>query len=135
MKFAVAGLIVCLLAALPAVAQKNKNKNKKGAAEVQIISLKIQRDGGTVALEGKVKNVSSKPLRGLVFFFEFLQFDGRMISRMTTAVSEDVMNPGEEGEFTTQTPDQVRAVHVRLDAEDSQGRYLKLDKPGPHVID
>jgi len=133
MKFAVAGLLVCLLLGFPAEAQKNKNK--KGSAEVQILNLKIQRDGGNVALEGKVRNVSGKPLRGLVFFFEFLQFDGRMISRMTTSVSEDVMNPGEEGEFTTQTPDQVRAVHVRLDAEDTQGRYLKVDKPGPHVID
>lgn len=133
MKFAVAGLVVCLLAVLPAAAQKSKTK--KGAPEVQIVSLKVQRDGATVALEGKVKNVSEKPLRGLVIFFEFLQFDGRMISRMTTQVSEDVMGPGEEGEFTTQTPDQVRAVHVRLDAEDTQGRYLKVDKPGPHVID
>ncbi|MBL8291739.1 MAG: hypothetical protein JNN08_07880 [Bryobacterales bacterium] len=133
MKFAVAGLVVCLLAGLPAAAQKGKTK--KGAPEVQIVSLKVQRDGGTVALEGRVKNVSEKPLRGLVIFFEFLQFDGRMISRMTTQVSEDVMGPGEEGEFTTQTPDQVRAVHVRLDAEDTQGRYLKVDKPGPHVID
>lgn len=133
MKFVVAGLIVCLLLAFPAAAQKNKSK--KGAAEVQILNLKIQRDGGNVALEGRVKNVSDKPLRGLVFFFEFLQFDGRMISRMTTSISEDVLNPGDEGEFTTQTPDQVRAVHVRLDAEDTQGRYLKVDKPGPHVID
>lgn len=133
MKFVVAGLIVCLLPVLPLAAQKSKNK--KGGPEIQIVNLKIQRDGGMVALEGKVKNVSDKPLRGLVVFFEFLQFDGRMISRMTTQVSENVMDPGEEGEFTTQTPDQVRAVHVRLDAEDTQGRYLKVDKPGPHVID
>ncbi len=133
MKFVVAGLILCILPVFAAAAQKSKSK--KGAAEVQVVSLKVQRDGGMVALEGKMKNVSDKPLRGLVIFFEFLQFDGRMISRMTTHVSEDVMNPGEEGEFTTQTPDQVRAVHVRLDAEDTQGRYLKVDKPGPHVID
>ncbi len=49
-----------------------------------------------------------------------------MISRMTTIASEHAVDPGEEAEFLTQTPDQVRAVHVRLDAEDSKGRYLRL---------
>lgn len=133
MRLWLVALVLCLSTGLPVAAQKGKTK--KGGPEVQIVNLRVQRDGGVIALEGKVKNVSEKTLRGLVVFFEFLEPGGQMISRMTTQVTDEEMKPGDEGEFLTQTPDPVRAVHIRLDAEDTQGRYLKVDKPGPHVID
>ena len=133
---AVIGLILVLLVlALPVAAQKGKKKKEKGAPDIQIVHLKIQRDGGNIILEGKMKNISEKPMKGMIVFFEFLEFNGKMISRMTTQVSEADLAPGEEGEFATQTPDQVRAVSVRLDAEDTKGQYLLFDKPGPYTID
>ena len=136
MKFAVAALLAALLmAAGSAAAQKGKKKKERGAPDLAVTRLKIQREGDHIVLEGKIKNVSLKSLRGMVLFFEFLEFDGKMISRMTTGVSEDDVPPGEEGEFTTQTPDQVRAVSVRLDGEDGRGQYLVLDKPGPYTIE
>jgi hypothetical protein len=50
-------------------------------------------------------------------------------------VSEVVVRPGEEQFFEAQTVDPVRAVHIRLDAEDKEGRYLKVDKRGPYAIE
>ena len=121
------------LVALAAAAQK-KGKEPK-PPEITVVEFKVRRDAGVVAVEGRVKNGSDKPLKGVVLFFEFLEPSGRMIQRKNTQVTENLVEPGEEGEFTAQTTDPVRAVQVRLDAEDKEGRYLRVDKPGPYTID
>ena len=131
-----AGLAVCLLFAQ----DRGKDRNRRGKPDPNKlpevnVELRIERDAGTIKVDGKAKNVGVKPLEGIVLFFEFLEPGGRMISRMTTVAAEDAIQPGKEAEFLTQTPDQVRAVHVRLDAEDSKGRYLRLAKAGPFTIE
>jgi hypothetical protein len=115
-------------------ADKPRPKKQTKPPDVCVIALKIERDGSNVALEGTVRNNSGRPMKGLVLFFEFIEPGGRMISRMNTEVTGTTLDPEHEGEFLAQTPDQVRAVSVRLDAEDKEGRNLTLDKPGPHVI-
>ncbi len=121
--------------ALSAAADKKAPKKKaKGAPDLAVIALKIERDDKVVMIEGAVKNISGKPIRGVVLYFEFLEFGGRMISRMKTEATEQVLEDGEEVEFEAQTPDQVRAVDIRVDAEDKSARYLIPDKPGPHRI-
>jgi len=118
-------------------AEKRKRNKPSGPQppEVRIAEFRVQRDGGLISVEGRIVNGSQKPFKGLVLYFEFLEFNGRMISRKNTEVTENTIGPGEDSEFTTQTPDQVRAVHVRIDAEDKDGRYLTVDKPGPYVIE
>ncbi len=129
---ALAALALCFGAAQER--RKPRKKNDKSPPEVAL-ELKIQRDGDKIVLDGKVRNIAIKPLEGVVLFFEFLEPGGKMISRMNTEASEHKLDPGDEGEFQTQTPDQVRAVSVRLDAEDKKGRYLRLDKAGPFTIE
>lgn len=126
-----------LVGAPSAEAAKKKPKKASGPQppEVKVAEFKIQRDGGLIAVEGRLVNGSEKPFKGLVLFIEFLEFNGKMISRKNTEVTGNTVAPGEDSEFTTQTPDQVRAVHVRLDVEDKEGRYLTVDKPGPYVIE
>jgi hypothetical protein len=131
--FALAIVLIAACALLAADKKRSKDKNKP--PDVEIVSLKIQREERNIALEGVVRNNSPKPMKGLVLFFEFLEFNGRMISRMKTEVSEEMLQPGEEAEFLTQTPDQVRAVDIRLEAEDRDGRNLLINKPGPHRIE
>jgi hypothetical protein len=131
MRFLAAALLLCFV--LPAPAQKNKNK--KGLPELQVVSIKLHRESGLLSIEGSVKNISEKPMRGVVLFLEFLEAGNHMISRMQTDITEEELAPNEDREFLTQTPDPVRAVSVRLDAEDKEGRYLKVDKVGPYPID
>ncbi|MEZ5398636.1 MAG: FxLYD domain-containing protein [Bryobacteraceae bacterium] len=128
-------VLVAAAAALSGMAQKKPKQGSKQTPTLAITAFEIRREGDIVAIEGAVKNVSGKPVKGVVLFFEFLEFNGRMISRMKTEVSEETLEDGEEAEFLTQTPDQVRAVHVRIDGEDKAARYLILDKPGPYPIE
>lgn len=122
---------VCVLAA----DKKKPKSGKKNEPEVLVSGVKILRDADGITVDGRMKNVSGKPLRGLVVFFEFLEPGGRMISRMHTEVGEGALAVDEEGTFEGQTPDQVRAVWVRLEVEDKDGRYLRLNNPGPYTIE
>jgi hypothetical protein len=45
------------------------------------------------------------------------------------------VEPGEEGVVEAQTNSQARMVSYRIDAEDKDGRYLTLDRPGPFAIE
>lgn len=135
MRRLLAAAVLCALALCLSAADKKRPKTKPDKPpEVVIVSFKVERDSGNFSVEGTVKNNSGKPMKGLVLFFEFMEPGGKTISRMNTTVTEHTLEPGEEGEFLTQTPDQVRAVHVKLDAEDKEGRYFTIDRPGPHTI-
>lgn len=136
MKFAFASAGCLALALCLVAAEKKRPKAKpEKPPEVVIVDFKVHRDAGNFAVEGRVRNNSDKPMKGLVLFFEFMEPGGKTISRMNTTVSDTPLEPGDEGEFLTQTPDQVRAVHVKLDAEDKDGRYFTIDKPGPYTIE
>jgi hypothetical protein len=131
-----AAIVLLALSILGWTADKPRKKGKpEKPPEIRVIDLEIRREAGLVAIEGKVRNGSDKPFKGLVLFFEFLEPGGKTISRMNSRITESMVEPGDDGEFQTQTPDQVRAVHVRLDAEDRDGRYLTIDKPGPYTIE
>ncbi len=127
-----------LLAAVtwaPAQRGRNKEKDKGKPPDLELVELKIRRDEKVITVDGRVRNISSKPMKGVVLFFEFLESDHKMISRMIAEVTKDVVAPGEDASFETQTKDQSRAVAVRVDAEDADGRYFLVNKPGPHEIE
>ena len=131
-------LLPLALAAPWLSAQKERehgSKDKNKAPDLEIIELKVRREEKTISVEGRVRNISAKPMKGIVLFFEFLESDHKMISRMIAEVTKDLVEPGEDASFETQTKDQSRAVALRLDAEDSEGRYFKPDKPGPYQIE
>lgn len=139
MKFAAACLAVLVLP-LAADAQKSKERSRKDKdkgkpPDVLVLDFKIYREGSNIAVEGRVKNNALLPFKGLILFIEFLEPGGRTISRMNHRIVDDRLEPGDDAQFSAQTPDQVRAVHVRMDAEDKDGRYLTMDKPGPYTIE
>lgn len=132
-------MLLAIALGLPALAQKGKRdakgKEKEKPPEIEVIELKIARDGKVVNVDGRVRNISAKPMKGIVLFFEFLESDGKMISRMIADVTKEVVPPGGDSGFETQTKDQSRAVSVRVDAEDVDGRYFRVDRPGPYEIE
>jgi hypothetical protein len=97
--------------------------------------LDVRREGAVILLDGTVRNTGTRPFKGIVLFFEFFEPSGKMIVRKTIAVTESLVEPGEEASFEAQTPDIVRAVGYKIDAEEKDGRYLTIDKPGPNVIE
>lgn len=110
-------------------------KDKDSPPDLEIVELKVRREEKLITVDGRVRNISAKPMKGVVLFFEFLEADHKMISRMIAEVTKDAVPPGEDGAFETQMKDQSRAVAVRVDAEDIDGRYFKVDKPGPYEIE
>ncbi|MBM3811977.1 MAG: hypothetical protein FJW20_10130 [Acidimicrobiia bacterium] len=129
--------LAALLLAIAIPAQKGRPRPVPGPKppEVQLVEIRVHREPRIVAVEGRVRNNSDRSFKGLVLFFEFLESDGKMISRKNTLVTSNPMAPGDDTEFITQTPDQARAVHIRVEAEDKDGRYLRVDKPGPYAIE
>jgi len=103
--------------------------------EVALLGLKVHREADVIALQGRVKNLSPKPIRGVVLFFEFLEPGGRMITRKYITAIEHDLGAEEEGGFDAQTQSPPRAVKLRIDAEDAHGRYLRLDNAGPFPIE
>ena len=137
MRSGVLFLVAMLLGtAVWAPAQKGRgSRDKDKPPELEIIEFSVRRDEKVIVVDGRVRNISDKPLKGIVLYFEFLESDNKMISRMIADVTKDVVGPGEDAAFETQTRDQSRAVFLRLDAEDGHGRFLLPDKPGPYEIE
>ncbi|MBK5291272.1 MAG: hypothetical protein JJE04_06315 [Acidobacteriia bacterium] len=128
-------LVLSLLAVAPAQKQKKQKDDGPKPPDIAVLEFKVHREPRLVVLQGALRNNSAKTIRGLVLFFEFLEGDGKMITRKTTIVTDTPMAPGQESGFEVQTVDPVRAVQVRVDAEDKDGRYLRLDNPGPFDIE
>lgn len=126
----------CLAVASLGWAAPEQDKAKKEAKGPDIILSKLGavREAQFLLMDGVVKNVSGRILRGVVLHFEFFDPDGKMISRKNTTVVEDELEDGETEEFSVQTPSPARAVVIRVEAEDSQGRYLRLEQKGPYPI-
>jgi hypothetical protein len=135
-QFARLWLLACLAATL-GLPQNSKQKKQDAARspDLQVSSMEVRREGKVILLDGTVRNTSTRPFKGIILFFEFFEPGGKMIVRKTIAVTESRVEPGEDASFEAQTPDIVRAVEYKLDAEDKDGRYLTLDKPGPNVIE
>ena len=131
-------LFAAMLLAIAAWAPAQKKEPRKGKSkqpDMELLEFKVHREDKTIVLDGRVRNISAKPMKGVVLYFELLESDNKMISRLSAEVTKDVIAPGEDVSFETQTNDHSRAVGVRVDAEDVDGRYFTLNKPGPYEID
>jgi len=129
-------LVLAFLIVLCAFPQKKKPKSKEGSGpDLIVVKMEVRREQSMIVFDGIVRNGSDHPFKGIVLFFEFLDADDKLISRRSIEVTKLTVQPGEEGVLEAQTNSQARMVSYRLDAEDKDGRYLTLDKPGPFVIE
>lgn len=131
MKAAVAASI--LLATLLCFGQEKRKSPK--AADVVVLESAAHRMEGSVALEGRLRNASSKTLNGLVLLFDFIDSDGQVIATKQSPVDEDTLGPGAESAFHFETADPVRAVRFRVRATDASERTLRIDPPGAKAIE
>jgi hypothetical protein len=112
-----------------------QDKRKPKPAELEVLELQIHRGDGQVALEGRMRNIGELKAEGLRLIFHFVSPDRRVVATKQGALEHDPLEPGQEAEFHLQTPDPVRAVHVRLEAGDRNEREVRITRPGPHPIE
>ena len=129
-------LVLAFLVVLCAFPQKKKPKGKEQRGpDLIVVKMEVRREQSMIVFDGVVRNGSDHAFKGITLYFEFLDADDKLISRRSIEVTRLAVEPGEEGVLEAQTGAQARMVSYRLDAEDRDGRYLTLDKPGPYAIE
>jgi hypothetical protein len=105
-------------------------------ADVQVLEAKGRRiEEGKVAVDGRVKVTSEKPLKGLVIVFDFLSTEGETLTSQKTQVEDDVLPRGEEPSFHAVTLNPPGSVRFRLRAFDNADRELRVGNAGPFTIE
>ena len=110
-------------------------QQKKGKAEVSVLSATAYRQEGIIRLDGRVRNSGEMPVHQLILAFDFMAAGRQVITTQKGPVEAEVLEPGEETEFHLKLRDPVRAVEFRMNAEDGSGRDLKVLKGGPFPIE
>jgi hypothetical protein len=122
------GLALCLSA--------NPKKRKQAKPpDIEVMESTGRRLEGIVALDGRVRNTSGKPIGGLTLIFDFIAPGKLVITTQKTSIDEEVLDPGKESVFRVQLTDPVRAVKYQLSAVDADGRDLRVANAGPFVIE
>lgn len=110
------------------------DKNKK-PPEVQVIETVARRTEGLIALDGRIRNSSGKPITRLILIFDFLAPGNKVISTQKYTVDEEVLDPDGESAFRVKMRDHVRAVSYQLAAADEAGHDFRMGNAGPFVIE
>ncbi len=108
---------------------------KKKPPEVQVIETYAQRTEGTIALDGRVRNASEKPIVKLIIIFDILAPGNKVISTQKYTVDEEVLEPGKDALFRVKMQDHVRAVSYQFAAADEAGHDFRVGNAGPFVIE
>ena len=108
---------------------------RKPQYAMQVLETSARRGVDMIAMDGRVRNIGEKPVKGLVILFDFLGTDGQVVTTQRFEVDQDIVEPGQDATFRGKLMDPVRAVRYRMNATDSLGRDFKVSNPGPFVID
>jgi hypothetical protein len=114
---------------------KEKGRKRKDKAEVALLKISTVHQNGIIEYEGDLKNVSEKPLTGLVMHVEFLDVDGILTSAQKIEIEEEAIQPGEERHFSIQGHDVPRAVSFRVSFTSRGDHDLYTSGGGPHPLD
>lgn len=109
--------------------------DKKKQPEVQVVETAGRRTDGIIALDGRVRNSSGKPIKRLILIFDFLAPGKKVISTQKYSVDEEELEPGAESVFRVKLVDHVRAVSYRLAAADEAGHDFRVGNAGPFFIE
>ena len=120
-------LQLALIMALACVAPAQKRSAPK-PPEIEMIDASAQRQDDRLTIDGRIRNCGEKPIKRLVLLFDFLDPANVVLSTKRGSIDEEVLPPGEEREFHSQVEDNARAVAVRVNFEDGDGRELRAEK-------
>ncbi len=124
-------LLTAATCATAAFAQKKEGK----PPEIELSECAVKRQEDLVVLDGRVKNVSEKPVKRLAILFDFLSSEQRVLTTKRGEIEAEVLAPGEDADFHSQIEAPARATHYRVSFVDGSGRDLRAVKTGPFPID
>ena len=125
-------LLIGLVSALLVSAQEKKAK----LPELEVSQFTCRRiDEQLIAVDGKVKNTSTKTFRKIQIVFEFFAPDKKSITIQKGSPEPDTVVPGDTTEFHLQLRAPARAVHIEVGAVDGGERELRVGKAGPYPVE
>jgi hypothetical protein len=127
-------VLLLALATLSTAGDRKRNQPLK-PAEIEIVEVTVQRGEERVSLDGRVKNSGDRPAAGVVLIFDFFAPGRQPVTSKRGALEAETLGPGETAEFHAYVPAPPRAVEIRIQAEEGNGRELKVVKPGPYAIE
>ena len=128
-------LAITLMILVVGLSASPRKRKEPKPPDLQVVESTARRLEGIVALDGRVRNSSPKPITGLTLIFDFIAPEKLVITTQKTQIDEEVLEPGKETVFRVQLTDPVRAVKYQLSAVDAGGRDLQVANSGPFVIE
>jgi hypothetical protein len=104
-------------------------------ADLRVVEAAAHRRSGEIGIDGKVRNTGTKPIRGLVLLFDFMAPGRQVVTTQKAPVDEEILEPGQEAVFRVALNSPPRAVEFQIGAIDANERELRVDNPGPFVIE
>jgi hypothetical protein len=123
--------ILVLALALSLIGAEKKHK----PPDVEILQASARRGETNVALDGRVRNTSLKPIKELTLVFDFLDRDSLVLTSEKGQIDEEELEPGKEAAFHMEVTDPPRSIQFRIAAHDGSSRELRVDKAGPFPIE
>ena len=127
-------VLTALLLFLALFAAAAQQKSMKGA-DVQILETKAMRDESKISVDGRVRVISEKPLRGLVIIFDFRSPEKEVVTSQRAIIDDGLLESGHEGVFHSEMADSARAVRYTLRAFDVHDKELRVANPGPYPVE
>jgi hypothetical protein len=124
------GLLGVFALALAAPAQERRRP-----AELTVVEIQARHDGSVIQIDGRVKNVGQRRAGSVTLIVHVLAPGRQTLETREGPLDEDTVEPGEDALFSFETPFPARAIEVRLEAKDSAGRELRLNRAGPYRIE
>lgn len=124
------GLLGVFALALAASAQERRRP-----AELTVVEIQARHDGSVIQIDGRVKNVGQRRAGSVTLIVHVLAPGRQTLETREGPLDEDTVEPGEDALFSFETPFPARAIEVRLEAKDSAGRELRLNRAGPYRIE
>ena len=114
-----------------AFAQRKKEK----PPEIEVVECVVKRQADVIVLDGRIKNVTEKPIKRLTILFDFLSSEQKVLTTKRGEVEAEVLLPGEDAEFHSKIEPPARATHYQVGFEDGGGKILRGVNVGPFPIE
>jgi hypothetical protein len=107
--------------------------DKKG--EIEILEASAHRGESTISIEGRLRNISEKPLRRLTLLIDFMAPGRQVVTTQRARIDEEILPVGDESVFRLELKAPPRAVEFQFNAVDDRGRDQRVANPGPFPIE
>jgi hypothetical protein len=106
---------------------------KKKPPDIQVLEVKVRREGNMVTIDGRLRATGEKPISRLVLSFDFLSEHATLVTKKA-GIDEDALKTGDEAPFHVETDCPAKAVELKINAFKNGNVELIVGNSGPHPI-